>query len=76
MPERCEKLSNLKIEMKKTIIILSAMAVLSGCAYNELPPKTDDITTSYVLPKGEIPTAAERSAVASAKAEYENAIKK
>ena len=52
------------------------MAILSGCAYNELPPKTDDITTSYVLPKGEIPTSAERSAVASAKAEYENAIKK
>ena len=52
------------------------MAILTGCAYDELPPKTDDITTSYVLPKGEVPTAAERAVAAAAKAEYEDAIKK
>ena len=62
--------------MKKIIIILSVMAILTGCAYDELPPKTDDITTSYVLPKGEAPTAAERGVAAAAKAEYEDAIKK
>ena len=52
------------------------MAILTGCAYDELPPKTDDITTSYVLPKGEAPTAAERGVAAAAKAEYADAIKK
>ena len=62
--------------MKRIIYILSATALIAGCSYNELPPKTDDITTSYVLPKGEIPTDAERETAAAAKAEYENAIKK
>jgi len=64
------------MEMKKIMIILAVMAILAGCSYNELPPKTDDITTSYVLPKGEIPTASERKVAADAKAEYENALKK
>lgn len=62
--------------MKKSILILSFMAILTGCAYNELPPKTDDITNEYVLPKGELPSAAEKAEVAAAKAEYEQSIKK
>lgn len=48
---------------------------LCGCSYNELPPKTDDITTDYVLPKGEIPTSEERAVASDAKAEYESALK-
>ena len=49
---------------------------MSGCSYNELPPKTDDITTSYVLPKGVKPSQAELDFVNAAKAEYEASIKK
>lgn len=62
--------------MKRIIVIFAAIAVLSSCSYDELPPKTDDITTDYVLPKGELPTAAEKAEVAAAKAEYEESIKK
>ena len=62
--------------MKKTVLILTAAAVLTGCAYDELPPKTDDITTSYVLPKGEEPSAEEKQIAAEAVAEYQEAMKK
>ena len=62
--------------MKKIFAIFVGVAVLSGCAYDELPPKTDDITTSYVLPKGVKPSQDELDFVAAAKAEYEASIKK
>ena len=48
---------------------------LCGCSYNELPTKTDDITTSYVLPKGELPSADEKAVANAAKQEYESALK-
>ena len=48
---------------------------MCGCSYNELPPKTDDITNEYVLPKGVKPTQSEMDAVTAAKAEYESSIK-
>lgn len=62
--------------MKRIMFILAVMLVSGACSYSELPPKTDDITTSYVLPKGELPSAEEKAAVAAAKAEYEASIKK
>ena len=62
--------------MKRFFAIFAFAAVLAGCSYDELPPKTDDITTSYVLPKGVKPTQEEQSIVNAAKAEYEAAIKK
>ena len=62
--------------MKRIIYILSSAALLAGCSYDELPPKTDDITTSYVLPKGEEPSDEEKAFVAAAIAEYEASIKK
>lgn len=58
------------------MLLTVAFAALSGCSYDELPPKTDDITTSYVLPKGTIPSAEEKAAVAAAKEEYEQFLKK
>lgn len=57
------------------LAIVFAGATLCGCSYNELPPKTSDASKSYIKPKGEIPTAAEREEVAAIKAEYEAAIK-
>ena len=62
--------------MKKIFAIFVGVAVLSGCAYNELPPKTDDITTNYVLPKGVKPTPDERAFVEAVRAEYNASIKK
>lgn len=49
-------------------------ATLCGCSYNELPPKTSDASKSYIKPKGEIPTAAEREELKAIRAEYEAAV--
>ena len=63
---------------RKIIAILFALvlgASLCGCKYNELPPKTSDASKSYIKPKGEVPTQAERDEVKAIKAEYEEATK-
>lgn len=63
---------------RKIIAILSLAclgASLCGCMYNELPPKTSDASKSYIKPKGEVPTQAERDEVKAIKAEYEEATK-
>lgn len=64
------------MNMNKIFFLTLAIIALSACSYNELPPKTDDITTSYVLPKGVKPTQSEQAVVDAAKAEYEASIKK
>ena len=63
-------------DMNKIFLSALALVLLCGCSYNELPPKTDDITTNYVLPKGVKPTQSEQELVQAAKAEYEASIKK
>jgi len=56
----------------KTLIALAAgLLLLSSCSYEKLPPKTGDSNTSYVVPKGVVPTDAERAIVDAARAEYE-----
>lgn len=65
--------------MKDKILIIIGLAAtlcLGACSYNELPPKTDDLSNDYVLPKGVLPTASERAEAAAAKAEYEEFLKK
>ena len=62
--------------MKRIIYILSVMTLFAGCTYNELPPKTDDITTYYLLPTGEEPSDEEKDFVAAAIEEYESSVKK
>lgn len=49
--------------------------IATGCKYNELPPKTSDASKTYIKPKGEVPTQAERDEVKAIKDEYEAAIK-
>lgn len=57
------------------ISILTFSVLVSSCSYDELPPKTDDATSNYVLPKGEVPTAAEQQEVSNIRTEYNNATK-
>lgn len=59
----------------QTILVFGIAAILlGGCSYNELPPKTDDATTDYILPSGTVPTAEETAAVQALREEYENAV--
>lgn len=51
------------------------LAVCHSCDYNELPPKTDDASTGYRLPKGEVPTAADLDTQTALKKEYNDAVK-
>lgn len=56
----------------KVLVALGAcMLLASSCGYEKLPPKTGDANTNYVVPKGVIPTDAERAQVEAARAEYE-----
>ena len=61
--------------MKRIIAITISFVALCGCSYNELPPKTDGITTTYVLPQGVKPTKVELDTVAALNAEYEASIR-
>jgi hypothetical protein len=59
--------------MKKIITIIACaliIGILNSCKYEELPPKTDNASSNYILPKGEIPTAEEREIVNNIKNEY------
>lgn len=59
----------------KFIYIFIIFALLAtGCGYEKLPPKTDSSSSQYVLPKGEIPSAEDRDALADIHAEYDNYI--
>lgn len=42
---------------------------------DELPPKTENSSTKYLLPKGTVMTSSERDLCNDKKAEYEQAIK-
>lgn len=57
--------------MKKILTIFAFVLLAAGCSYDAKPPKTTDGTSSYVLPKGEVPSEAEIQAVQDAKTEYE-----
>lgn len=65
---------NTKRNIFAILAVVFVGTTLCGCSYNELPPKTSDASKSYIKPKGEIPTAAEKEEVKAIKAEYEAAI--
>ncbi len=66
--------------MRRKIIyiftICLAAATMQSCKYNELPPKTDDASSEYIIPKGVVPSAAEIEEQNAAKKEYNESIKK
>ena len=57
--------------MKAFLSIFAACCLLCGCSYEQMPPKTADGTTEYVLPQGKVPTEAEMQWVSQTRAEYE-----
>lgn len=66
----------MKNRIKRIIAILPLIALpfLAGsCTYDEQPPRTTDSSSSYVLPKGEIPSDAEIAQIRALKEEYDNA---
>ena len=58
------------------IVICFAAVATQSCKYNELPPKTDDASSEYIIPKGVVPSAAEIEEQNAAKKEYNESIKK
>jgi hypothetical protein len=56
------------------VFLIIFALLLSGCTYDKLPPKTDSSSSQYVLPKGEVPSEADREALAAIRAEYESYI--
>ena len=62
---------------KKLSLALLALGLLAAvsCTYDEQPARTTDATTSYVTPKGELPTAQEKEYVQSLIDEYNKSIK-
>ncbi len=63
--------ATIKIVYLCTAIVVASL-LAGGCSYNELPPKTDDATTTYTLPKGVIPTADESAEAKAIREEYNN----
>lgn len=63
----------------RTAVVSAALIIgitaFSSCSYEELTPKTDDLSSNYVIPQGEIPTAQELARVKAIKDEYNNSIK-
>ena len=64
----------MKTDFRKIMRIFLAVSVLSGCSYEETPPMTDDASTQYVLPQGEVPTPEEVAQVQAIKQAYEESI--
>lgn len=61
----------MKATIRNILVPVLAMVLLcNGCSYEKQPPKTEDADTSYVLPKGQIPTDEETAAVEAARKEY------
>ncbi len=60
----------------KLLFITGSIIILSACSFEELPPKTDNDSSTYVLPKGEVPTADELNTVNNIRSEYDESISK
>ena len=57
----------------KILLLIAVMGLLaSSCTYEELPPKTDDVSKDFILPKGEVPTSAELQQLYHIKEQYKN----
>lgn len=65
--------------MKRVLLYISAICftalTMQSCKYDELPPKTDDASKDYMIPKGVVPSASEIEEQNAAKKEYSESIK-
>ncbi|MDD6253426.1 MAG: hypothetical protein ACI3ZO_05345 [Candidatus Cryptobacteroides sp.] len=65
---------NRRIRIIITIFaVVFTSAIVCGCGFEKLPPKTNDAAKEYIKPKGVVPTKEEKEIVKAAKAEYEQA---
>jgi len=68
----------MKAMNKKIIAILPfviLLSILTGCKYDEKPPRTTDAASDYILPAGELPSDTDMQLVQAAREEYEEAVK-
>ncbi len=64
--------------MKKIgyLLISGFLLVLCGCGdVDEVPPKTNNLTTNYIVPKPQLLTAEEREMIGDRIARYNESIK-
>ncbi|WP_099291090.1 hypothetical protein [Butyricimonas sp. Marseille-P3923] len=64
--------------MKKIgyLFVSGFLLALCGCGdVDEVPPKTNNLTTNYLVPKPKLLTAEEREAISERIARYNEAIK-
>lgn len=62
------------MKIKALTSILTGVIFAVSCGYESEPPLTESARSTYVLPKGEVPTASESAEAEAARAEYENYI--
>lgn len=63
------------MKIKRLTALFIGLIFAVSCGYENEPPLTESARSTYVLPKGEIPTAAEVEEAEAARAEYENYLK-
>lgn len=56
-------------------IITAVLMTTASCSYQEEPERTTDATTTYVTPKGELPTSEEKAYVQDLVNEYNEYIR-
>lgn len=70
----CNKKYKLMKKLILSFLVLSIMTVLNSCSKsNELAPKTGDINSEYLLPKGTLLSAEDREAIDKRLTEYNDA---
>ncbi len=55
--------------------LLLCLLAVTGCSYKEEPDRTNDATTNYVTPRGDLPSAEERAYVQALVDEYDESVK-
>lgn len=70
----CAKKYKLMKKLILFVLVLTTISVLNSCSKsNELAPKTGDINSEYLLPKGTLLSAEDRDAIDKRLTEYNDA---
>lgn len=63
------------MKIKTLTRILAGVIFAVSCGYESEPPLTESARSTYVLPKGEVPTAEEAAQAEAARTEYDDYLK-